>query len=271
MPGEAGARYGGLPEWNSTVRWVAAAGLCLLGACSSGSLASEPLPQPKYGIHAVPLSVDHSYLRHPAHPAPDYWALSSFYVPQLNPYDCSVASVAAVVNALTRANRRLSGSDRNATAASLLASVKVVRWAERVQQGGVDGLVGLTLEQLAEVLMEALRQQGIPDPRIETVRVTVDDQATREKWRTALAANETSADDMILIHFTQDTLTGSTGGPYPHISPIAAFDEDTGRALVLDVDREYYEPYWSPIEQIVRAMAVQTPQYGHGGWIRVRH
>lgn len=252
--------------------WWAAVGVCLLTGCSSSGVTAATLPQqvpPKYGPAAVPLSSDRAYFQQTDHPAPDFWALVPFYVPQRNEYECSVASVAAVINGLTRANRQLAGDVRNVTAASLLETVKTVQWAERMQKGGVDGQVGLTLEQLAEVLREALRQQGIIDPLIETVRVTADDPDTRKRWRTALATNEVSAEDMLLIHFTQDTLTGSEGGPYAHISPIAAYDAATDRALVLDVDREYYEPYWSPAEMIVKAMSAYTPQYGHGGWIRV--
>lgn len=251
---------------------LAIVGVCMLSGCISGVTAAAAPPvqiPPKYGPAAVPVFHENVYLRNPAHPAPDYWALSPFYVPQRNEYECSVASVAAVVNALTRANRELDGSIRNVTAASLLETVAVAQWAQRVQKGGFNGQVGLTLEQLAEALGEALRLQGIANHRIETVQVTADDQATRDRWRAALAANETSADDMLLIHFTQDTLTGSGGGPYPHISPIGAFDAGADRALALDVDREYYEPYWSPTDMIVKAMAVSTPQYGYGGWLRV--
>ncbi len=226
-------------------------------------------PAPKYGPTAVPLSRDHAYFQNPTHPAPDFWALASFYVPQLNEYSCSVASVAAVVNALTRANRPLADSDRNATHDSLLASVKVARWAERMQKEGVDGRVGVTLDQLAEIVAEALRQQGVASPVIEKVRVTAVDQATRDLWRRTLIANEASADDLILIHFTQETLTGADGGPYPHISPVGAFDAGTGRVLVLDVDRDYYEPYWATATLIVRAMAATTPAYGSGGWLRI--
>lgn len=226
-------------------------------------------PGPKYASTTVPLSRDHVYFQNPAHPAPDYWALSPYYVPQLNAYDCSVATVAAVVNALTRANRNLADSDRNASSAMLLNTVKIAQWAQRVQKGGVNGQVGLTLDQLALVLAEALRQNGVASPRIEKVQVTSDNQPTRDLWRKALAANESSADDMILIHFTQDTLTGASGGPYPHISPIAAYDAGKGRALVLDVDREYYEPYWVDAALVVKAMAAGTAMYGHGGWIRV--
>lgn len=233
------------------------------------AISAAAAPTPKYAPKTVPLSRDHAYFQNPAHPAPDYWALSPYYVPQLNAYDCSVATVAAVVNALTRANRNLADSDRNASSAMLLNTVKIAQWAQRVQKGGVNGQVGLTLDQLALVLAEALRQNGVASPRIEKVQVTSDNQPTRDLWRKALAANESSADDMILIHFTQDTLTGAGGGPYPHISPIAAYDAGKGRVLVLDVDREYYEPYWVDAALVVKAMAAGTAMYGHGGWIRV--
>jgi hypothetical protein len=234
------------------------------------SISAAGASNPKYLPTTVPLSHDNAYFRNPAHPAPDFWALFPFYVPQSNEYDCSVASIAAVVNALTRANRNLLDSDRNVTSTLLLANVKVAQWGERMIKGGVNGQVGLTLDQLAEVLEEALKQNGIRSPRIEKLQVTSDDQATRDLWRKALRENEVSSDDMILIHFTQDTLTGAGGGPYPHISPIATFDAATGRALVMDVDREYYEPYWADAGLIVKAMAVRTQMYGHGGWIRVR-
>lgn len=233
------------------------------------AMSAVAASNPKYASTTAPLSRDHSYFQNPAHPAYDYWALSPYYVPQRNEYDCSAAAVAAVVNALTRANRNLADSDRNATIASLLEGVKAAHWGQRLQQGGVDGQMGLTLDQLAEVLREALRLHGLDSPKIETVRVTENNSATQELWRSTLADNEASADDIILIHFTQDTLTGAGGGPYPHISPIAAFDAATGRALVLDVDREYYEPYWVDAALIVKAMAARTAMYGHGGWIRV--
>lgn len=247
------------------IRTVSAALIAFFIPAISATGASNP----KYASTTAPLSRDHTYFQNPAHPAPDYWALSPYYLPQLNDYDCSVATVAAVVNALTRANRNLVASDRNAASAMLLDNIKVAQWAQRVQKGGINGQVGLTLDQLALVLAEALRQNGVASPKIEKVQVTSNDQPARDLWRKALAANESSADDMILIHFTQDTLTGADGGPYPHISPIGAYDAGTGRALVFDVDREYYEPYWVDAALIVKAMATRTAMYGYGGWIRV--
>ncbi len=236
------------------------------------AIAQVCVAAPKYGpagqAAASPLSGDHAYLQNPRHPAPDYWALSSFYVPQANEWSCSVASVAAVVNALTRAGRPLTDTDKNATHASLLAAVKAAHWAERVQSGGFEGQVGLTLDQLAEVVAGAMKQNGVASPEVAKVEVKEDDEATRDLWRKTLSENEANSDDMLLIHFTQNTLTGSDG-TYPHISPIGAFDRDSGRVLVFDVDRDYYEPYWVDADLVLKAMAAETPAYGHGGWIRV--
>jgi Phytochelatin synthase len=39
-------------------------------------------------------------------------------------------------------------------------------------------------------------------------------------------------------------LTGDWDGP--HISPIGAYDRDARQVLIMDVDREWYVPYWSP-------------------------
>ena len=85
-----------------------------------------------------------------------------------------------------------------------------------------------------------------------------------------LKANEASADDFVIIHFLQDRLTDDPGGPYAHISPIGAYDAASGRVLVLDVDREYYGPYWVRVEQLLIAVSASTPTYGHGGVLIVR-
>ena len=52
--------------------------------------------KPKFGPDAVPISRHENYLR--AAPAPDYWKLSPFYVPQQTSSACSVASMAMTLN-----------------------------------------------------------------------------------------------------------------------------------------------------------------------------
>ncbi|WP_139366755.1 hypothetical protein [Trichlorobacter thiogenes] len=40
------------------------------------AISAAAAPTPKYAPKTVPLSRDHVYFQNPAHPAPDYWALS---------------------------------------------------------------------------------------------------------------------------------------------------------------------------------------------------
>src|SRR3712207_8995568 len=53
--------------------------------------------------------------------------------------------------------------------------------------------------------------------------------------------------------FPYTTLFRSTGDwDGPHISPIGAYDAQRHQVLILDVDRQWYVPYWSGDEQLDR-------------------
>jgi hypothetical protein len=104
---------------------------------------------------------------------------------------------------------------------------------------------------------------------VEKHEVAAADETTLKVFRALLRENEKNPDDIIVVHFVQDDLTKAKGGPYPHISPIGAYDEARGRVLIFDVDREWYEPYWVPVGDLLNAMAHETKPFGHGGYIRV--
>ena len=102
---------------------------------------------------------------------------------------------------------------------------------------------------------------------------------TRECWqrmRQALAANEASDQDVVLVYFDQGVLTGDWDGP--HMSPIAAYDQENGQVLIMDVDREWYVPYWTSDTKLLEAMRRPAPaEHGRlagetGGlvWIKPR-
>jgi hypothetical protein len=93
---------------------------------------------------------------------------------------------------------------------------------------------------------------------------------TLAELRTIIETNEASADDFVIVHFLKDRLTDDPGCPCAHISPIGAYDAASGRVLVLDIDREYYGPYWVSVEQLLIAVSASTPTYGHGGVLIVR-
>jgi len=81
--------------------------LVLAGLGAAPSVAFEG--KPKLGPEAVPITQQTEYLR--TAPAPDYWKLSPFYVPQQTSSACSLASLAMALNALrglpARSDQRL--------------------------------------------------------------------------------------------------------------------------------------------------------------------
>ena len=58
----------------------------------------------------------------------------------------------------------------------------------------------------------------------------------------------------VVANFLQNELTGDPEGAVGHVAPVAAFDAKAGRVLVLDTDRDYYEPYWVSEAAFIRSM-----------------
>ncbi len=235
---------------------------------TSFAQAQEASNWPKYAPPgkpvAVPLSADHRYLKDARNT--DFWKLIPYYIPQLNEYSCSVATVAIVLNGIFRAaNPDLRDSDKNIIATDLLSKAATVPWAALVSQHGFNGWHGVTLEQLREVMQFSLDQfSGKYTATME--RFTEKDLS---KLRNLLAANEANPNDFIIIHFVQDKLTFAKGGPYPHTSPIGAYDSKRKRVLILDVDREWYEPYWVSDEDLLKSLLEKTTAFGQGGIVRI--
>ena len=232
--------------------------------------AETPKYAPVGGALAVPLSVDNTYFRNPASPAADYWTLSSFYVPQYNDAACSAASVSMALNALLNARRPRGDAEENITQEKLLEKVTGLKWKELLSPEGLDGRHGLTLAQLAQASREALAAYGAAGYTVSSAAVSGQGAQALENFRRALSGNEKSPADIMLLHFTQDTLTSAPGGPFAHISPVGAYDEKTHRVLIMDVDRQWYEPYWVADTQVFKAMAVKTAAFGAGGYVIIR-
>jgi hypothetical protein len=205
--------------------------------------------KPKLGPGAVPITARTDYLQ--AAPAPDYWKLSAFYVPQFTTSACSVASVAMAVNFARGLPAEAEAPIVTQTA--LLEKVGDEAWAEK----GAEGGDGVTFAEFVAVVKESLRSYGVADYMIEVVRPGDESASSLAKVRAALAANEASERDLILIYFNQGVLTGDWDGP--HISPIGAYDQEARQVLVMDVDREWYVPYWSPDEKLLDALLKPAP------------
>jgi hypothetical protein len=172
------------------------------------------------------------------------------------------------VNALLSANNRDSvDSFRNVQQQDLVSKVKSLPWEALVGAKGHDGKRGLKISELQNVTKEAL---GIAALGNYQVIMRQYEKNELNALKAVLEENEKSADDIAMVHFIQDMLTGAKGGPYPHISTIGAYDKQSARVLIMDVDRVWYVPYWTPVEKLLAAINTPTARFGKGGLIIVR-
>jgi len=238
-------------------------GLLCFSVCLYTSAGDKD--HPKYGPEGNPLAVSLSrsndFLRSDANAAPDFWRLMPYYVSQITGGSCSVASVAMIVNGLVRSGRELKDADTNITQSDLLDRITRHPWKKRR---------GLSLKQLEVVLEESLEIYGVLGAGIQRVGIAQDTPEDLAAFRRILEVNEQSAEDFIVLHYLQDTVTLAPDGPYPHISPVGAYDKKNRKVLILDVDRKWYEPYWVSDSILLKAMSGKTKAFGHGGYIYIR-
>jgi hypothetical protein len=225
-------------------------------ACSSGAPhvgSVSPAGAPKYASFAAPLAGDHDYLR--SAPAPDFWALSPYYVGQQNDSSCSLASLSMLVNA-ARLGAPLGSDDPLVTQPLLLERVDSKVWREGLTEDGE----GVTLDQLAALARQSLTAFGKAPRRVEVTHVPAVTPEALERLREVLRQNEASVHDWVLLNFHAGAYVGV--GDYGHIAPVGAYDERQRRVLVLDPDRTWYEPYWVPEEVALAGMATPDATTG---------
>ena len=210
--------------------------------------AEEEAPAPKLSATATAVTADTTYLR--SAPAPDYWAFAPFVKPQFTNSACSIASVTSALNGL----RGLPALAETSivTQPGLLEITGDPVWADVSAEGGD----GVTFAQLVAFTNEAIAASGMDGYRTESFHPAAADGAALAKMRTMLVANEATAEDAILVYFNQGVVTGDWDGP--HVSVIGAYDAENDRVLVLEVDQEWYIPYWTPAPVLLAAMVKPT-------------
>lgn len=212
---------------------AAIVGLCL----ASGGLLAQTLSLPQNLINlnsseGEKLLIDSKALQ-------DYFPLSSQFITQKNQAYCGVASSVMVLNALAipapeapeYAPFRLFTQENffNAKTEQVITSNTVARQ-------------GMTLEQLGNLL--------------ETYPVKADvyhgGDVTLEEFRRLVIKNLQEPRNFVLVNYLRTAINQETGG---HISPLAAYNEQSDRFLILDVSRYKYPPVWVKAEELWQAMA----------------
>ncbi|SOB91908.1 phytochelatin synthase [Rhodobacter sp. JA431] len=231
------------------MRYVFAFSLALLALPA----LAEETPPPKLGPNAVPITLDHAYLTEA--PAPDFWAFFPFVKPQFTSSACGVASITAAVTGL--AGLPPNAEDTVIRQPELLEKVGDAHWSEISAEEG-DGIKFDELSLYAGKAAEALGLKITIDSFHPGAPGAMPEPEALAELRARLAANEASADDVTMVYFNQGVVTGDWDGP--HVSLVGAYDASRDRVLILEVDQEWYVPYWTPVPVLLTAITRPAPE-----------
>ncbi|WP_305984212.1 phytochelatin synthase family protein [Roseibium sp. MMSF_3544] len=170
----------------------------------------------------------------------DYFPLSIHFTTQDNPAYCGPATIAMVLNALnvprpaSKMTLGLGMFDQKNIFTPAAASVKP---AEAI----VNPPYGMTLDELGGVF-------AAHDLDVNIVHAADSDPDTFRQTAIDLLEKD---DNFVIVNYLRKSIGQETGG---HHSPLAAYDEDTDRFLILDVARYKYPPVWVDAATLFDAM-----------------
>lgn len=172
----------------------------------------------------------------------DHSALNRYYQTQTLKSYCGVAASATVLTAL---GHRVSQRDFFTDAA---AEVRP-RW--RVV------LTGMPLDDLGALIAA----HGAK------VAVHHADSTDEASFRAVLTANLAREGDYLIVNYQRETLGQDATG---HISPLAAYDADSDRVLIMDTASYKYPPTWVRVESLFAAMNTLDSETGRTrGYVEV--
>ena len=200
--------------------------------------------QARFAPGVVSIIQDHRYIR--AHDAPVYWKISPNYLPQPTDASCSLTTATMVINSL-QTHQLKYAYQKLATTDSVASSIKTDEWKNDVKQGGN----GTSLDKLGFYLTEAIKAYHIKPVKLTVVHVTKDNKVAKQ-FHQALMDGEKTGRTFIIVNFDQYFISGTDH--VGHFSPVGAYDAKTKRVLIMDPDREFFEPYWVPEHLLLKSM-----------------
>ncbi|MBV9387005.1 MAG: phytochelatin synthase family protein [Chroococcidiopsidaceae cyanobacterium CP_BM_ER_R8_30] len=212
---------------------------------AGGSVLAQTLPLPRNLIAFDSAQGEQLLLASQAKQA--YWPLSIQFVTQNNQAYCGVASMVMVLNAL-----------------SIPAPVAPQYFPYHVftQENFFNN------EQTREVLgPEVVARQGMTLDQLGQLVTTYPVKAkvyhgadiSLKDFRKLAVENLQQPNKFILVNYLRKVLGEEKGG---HISPLAAYNQETDRFLILDVSRYKYPPVWVKAVDLWQAMVTMDPVSG---------
>ncbi len=174
----------------------------------------------------------------------DYLPLSLEFVTQDNLAYCGVATLVMVLNALdieapVAPNHKIPGvvSYRFFTQENVFENEKT----HNVIKPELIAKQGMTLEELG----------GLFKSYPVVVQTFHGEDVSLEQFRKLAVQNLRQAGNFLVVNYLRPSLGQKGGG---HISPVAAYHEQSDQFLILDVARYRYSPVWVKAETLWEAM-----------------
>ncbi len=222
--------------------------LTLLAVLLAGPASAETLPLPPGLIGAASDAGEALLVGAEARTA--YFPLADNFVTQKTQSFCGVASMTMVFNAMAIPAPAV---PEYAPYTTFTQDNVLDEKTETVIPRATIEKMGMTLDQLGAAIATkpvdaAVRHAG--DTGLD---------AFRNEARDYLAKK----DQFVIVNYLRKAMGQETGG---HISPLAAYDAETDRFLILDVARYKYPPVWVTAADLFKAM--NTPDKDNGGKTR---
>jgi hypothetical protein len=213
-------------------KWLLAAVLVGFGTAA----AAETLPLPGQLISLD--SERGSKLLIESEAVDAYWPLSIQFVTQKNQAFCGVATIVMLLNALDVPAPTTPEFEpfRTFTQENVLNEA-----TEKILPQAILARQGMTLDQLGELI----RSYGVQ----AEVHHAAD--SSLEEFRALALDHLGSPDRHVAVNYLRLAIGQERGG---HISPLAAYDAETDRFLILDVSRYKYPPVWVEADDLFAAM-----------------
>ena len=209
---------------------------CAIALLSSPISIAQTLPIPETLVAAASDAGEDLLIDADAREA--YFPLVNSFVTQQNQAFCGVASTVMILNAMELPAPAVPAYDpyRTFTQENVLTPE-----TEKVIPLELIKKQGITLDQLA----------GLIGTYPVTVKLNHAADSTVDTFRTEARKALATPGHFVIINYLRKAIGQEKGG---HISPLAAFDAETDRFLILDVARYKYPPVWVKTTDLFGAM-----------------
>lgn len=176
-----------------------------------------------------------------------YFPLVNNFVTQQNQAFCGVASTVMILNAMGLPAPAVPAFDPYHTFTQdnlLTAETEKIIPLELIKKQGI------TIDQLA----------GMIGTFPVNVKLTHAAESSVETFRTDASKALATRGQFVIVNYLRKAISQERGG---HISPLAAFDVETDRFLILDVARYKYPPVWVKTADLFAAMNTTDSDNGN--------